>query len=255
MPSLQLQEYLRLRFDGTPVEIAAERSGIGLAEAQMHEEAIEAGELALPGPTQETPMPGMTNEEEERETPQPFIRADMAAISKLIGKDGRIDKLKEKMDKARGELGTEYQKIENDFHGNRAAVKLVHKLTKGTINAAYDFMRTFLPLCAQFGLLPEDDLVDLAHNQKSDSEEEPGISAAETAPRSADVHQFPAGENAIDRAKKAMAGGDKPPAPKGPEGDTDLVEAADATAEEIQRQREEDGRAFDEAEQAQATVN
>lgn len=48
MPSLQLHEYLRLRADGVPVEEAAERSTIGLQEARLWEEDIEAGEVELP---------------------------------------------------------------------------------------------------------------------------------------------------------------------------------------------------------------
>jgi hypothetical protein len=72
MPSYQLQEYLQLRAAGENVEAASERSGIGLTEAHLHEEAIASGELALP-PTQEARMGGLTNEEEERETPQPHM--------------------------------------------------------------------------------------------------------------------------------------------------------------------------------------
>lgn len=48
MPSLQLSNYLQLRADGRTVEQAAEESGIGLAEARLHEEDIERGDLILP---------------------------------------------------------------------------------------------------------------------------------------------------------------------------------------------------------------
>jgi uncharacterized protein (UPF0335 family) len=50
MPSVQLSQYLQLRADGEPVETAAEQSGIGLAEALLHEADIESGELPLPAP-------------------------------------------------------------------------------------------------------------------------------------------------------------------------------------------------------------
>jgi uncharacterized protein (UPF0335 family) len=46
--SVQLSEYLQLRADGVRVEEAARRSTIGLAEARLHEAAIESGDLPLP---------------------------------------------------------------------------------------------------------------------------------------------------------------------------------------------------------------
>ena len=48
MPSFQLQHYLQLRADGVRVDTAAEASGIGLAEARLHEEDIANGALELP---------------------------------------------------------------------------------------------------------------------------------------------------------------------------------------------------------------
>jgi uncharacterized protein (UPF0335 family) len=48
MSSVQLSEYLQLRADGVSVEEAARRSTIGLAEALLHEAAIESGDLTLP---------------------------------------------------------------------------------------------------------------------------------------------------------------------------------------------------------------
>lgn len=48
MPSLQLARYLQLRADGVSVEAAAEQSGIGQVEAELHEQSIAAGELELP---------------------------------------------------------------------------------------------------------------------------------------------------------------------------------------------------------------
>lgn len=245
MPSRQLNEYLRLRTAGESVAVASERSGIGLAEAQLSEEAIASGELALP-PMQEARMGGLTNEEEEREQPQPHIAPKIDDIAKLVGRDGQLDKLEEKMATARGAIAQKYQHIENDLHGNRKAVKIVRNLLGMTTDAAYDFMRTFLRLAGRFDLLPSDDLVDLAEQvDKPKVEAEPGVSAADLAPKSGEVHQFPSRENAIDRHTKALAGGDKPPAPKGPPGDTDLVEAGDAVAQEIEEQRRKDAEAFE----------
>lgn len=51
MPSVQLASYLQMRADGESVEVASERSGIGLAEARLHEEDIAAGTLPLPQPS------------------------------------------------------------------------------------------------------------------------------------------------------------------------------------------------------------
>lgn len=48
MPSFNLTRYLRARASGATVEDACEQSGIGLGEAELHEKAIERGELKLP---------------------------------------------------------------------------------------------------------------------------------------------------------------------------------------------------------------
>lgn len=195
-------------------------------------------------------MAGMTNDEEERETPQPHIAADIDKIAPLVAQDGQIHKAEERAQKARSDLGNLYQKIENDFHGNRKAVKLVRSLMAGTTDAAYDFVRTFLRLAARFDLLPADDLVDLAEQAEAGTIaaglDDSGISSADLAPKSAKVLDHPARENAIDRAKKALEGGGKP-APDGPPGDTDLVEAGEEVAAEIEAQRRKDSAAFDEA--------
>lgn len=193
-------------------------------------------------------MAGLTNDEEERETPQPHIAADIDKIAPLVAQDGQIHKAEERAQKARSDLGNLYQKIENDFHGNRKAVKLVRGLLAGTTDAAYDFTRTFMRLAARFDLLPADDLVDLAEQvDLPRDDEEKGQSAADVAPKSAKVVDHPARENAIDRAKKALEGGSGKPAPDGPPGDTDLVEAGEAVAADIEEQRRKDSQAFDEA--------
>lgn len=199
-------------------------------------------------------MPSLTNDEEERETPQPHLPAKIDEIAKLIEKDGPLDKLHEKMATARGTLAQKYQHIEADLHGNRKAVKLVHTLLQGTTDAAYDFMRTFMRLAHRFDLVPEDDLVDMAekvHERESSppaKDEDPGVKVSDAAPKkpSATVHELPQRENAIDRASKAMKGGDRPPAPKGPEGSTDLGQAGEDVAKEIEEQRRRDAEAFEE---------
>jgi hypothetical protein len=201
-------------------------------------------------------MPNKTDNEEERdnETPQPHIAANIEKIVPLVEKNGQIDKLEEKMAKARGDLGNVYQKIENDFHGNRKAVKLVRTLLGGTTDAAYDFMRTFMRLAHHFGLVPEDDLVDMAERigqrGPEDDEDGPKVDPAfASAPKvEKPKNTAPSRPNALDRHQEALRTGGKPPAPKGPDGDTDLVEAGNSVAEDIEAQRAEDAVLFDEAE-------
>lgn len=142
-----------------------------------------------------------TDEEEERLEPQPHIKANIEGIVALVSKNGLIDKAEEKAAKARGELGRHYQKVENDYHGNRKAVKLIRTLEAGTIDAAYDFMRTFMPLAQHFGLIPEDDLVSMANKGSEAGEGEGAIDFG--ALRRA------RGPSALDRAKEHLEGGQR----------------------------------------------
>lgn len=199
-------------------------------------------------------MPAMTDDEEEREERQPHVKANIDKLAQMIGANGAVHKAEERAEKARSDLGNLYQKAENDYHGNRKAVKLVRQLVKGTDEAAHDFMRTFLHLAHRFGLFPSEDLVDIANREQPTEAEinkEGQVTAADAGPKTpaTNVHELPKRESAIDRHKKRLETGDKPPAPKGPEGDTDFVEAADAVVEdkeaEIARQRAEDAAKFD----------
>lgn len=199
-------------------------------------------------------MASMTDEEEERESPQPHVKANIEKIAGLVGPNGQIAKAEERAQKARGELGNIYQKVENDYHGNRKAVKLIRTLVAGTEEAAHDFMRTFMHLAHRFALFPHEDLVDIASREQPSEAEinnEGKTTAAEKGPKkaSATVHELPVRESAIERAQKQIATGGKPPAPAGPPGDTDLVEAADAVVDEkqaeIDRQKAEDAAKFD----------
>lgn len=149
-------------------------------------------------------MADLTDEEEERLEPQPHVKANIDAIANLIGKDGRVAKAEEKGQKARGELGNIYQKIANDYHGNIGAAKLVRRLESGTVDAAYDFMRTFIPLAQRFGLIPEDDLVDQAHLKGGTAGEE-GSGVLHFPSR-----RKPPGESALDNAREHLSGGTRP---------------------------------------------
>lgn len=170
-------------------------------------------------------------DERDNQVSEPFIAANIDKIAPLVDNDGKIARAEEKAQKARSDLGNIYQQIENDFHGNRAAVKLARALIAGTTDKAHDFMRTFLPLARRFNLIPGEDLVDMMDRGAPPAESsEAGVSAADMAPQSATVHEFPPRENAIDRAKAAMNGSSGPPAPSGP----DLDEVADATVAEIE---------------------
>lgn len=198
-----------------------------------------------------------TDAEEERDggVSEPFIAANIEKIAPLVDNDGKIARAEEKAQKARSDLGNIYQQIENDFHGNRAAVKLARALIAGTTDKAHDFMRTFLPLARRFNLIPGEDLVDMMSAGEPPAEsDEPGVSSADMAPKSATVHEFPARETAIDRAEAALKGGTGKPAPGGPPGDTDLVEAAEEVAAEIEEQRRKDAADFDEASGAAPTA-
>lgn len=198
-------------------------------------------------------MPGLTDEEEERIEPTPHVAANIDKLVPLVAKDGKIDKAEERMTKARNELGNIYQGIEKDLHGNRKAVKLVRTLLAGTTDAAYDFMRTFLPLAHRFKLVPEDDLVDLAAKVEAsdggdtDEAEGDGVSVADLAPKSHFKKAAEPKDDAISRHVEALKTGGKPPAPKGPPGDLDLADAGSDVADEIAAQRAKDAESFDEA--------
>lgn len=214
-------------------------------------------------------MANKTEDEEKRDGDQrePFLAAKIDKIVPLIEHDGKVHKLEEFISTKAGDLSAVYQQIQKDFHGNLKAVKLCRQLSTMTTDKAFDFMRTFMPLAKALGLIPSEDLVDLMGGVEEPDfstrgDKERGQSVADVAPK-ADKRVVPitTGKNAIDRAKEALASGNKPPAPKGPPGDTDFVEHADAVVadrlkeqEAIDAQRKTDGAEFDKME-TQATVN
>lgn len=182
-----------------------------------------------------------TDREEERDdkVSEPFLKAKVDKIAPLVEHDGQIHRLENKVQTAAGELSKVYEKIKKDFHGNPAAVKLVRRLASGPTDKAYDFMRTFLPLAKRFDLIPGEDLVDMMGGAGGDApaapeaDEDPTVSAADVAPVSGEkALPGETGDDPISRAKAHLQNGTKPPAPKGPDGDTDLVEAGEAVAEE-----------------------
>ncbi len=198
-------------------------------------------------------MAQQTDLEEQRDQPQPFLPPKIDKIAALVANNGSIHVAEEKAQKAASDLGNLYKKIETDFHGNRKAVKLIRTLVGGTLDQAHDFMRSFLHLAAHFNLMPPADLVDIAEKVKDRDPEDPGVSAADMAPKGkARPALTVVGDNAIDRAKKALQNGGKPdiPAPKGPPGDFDLADAGSDVADDIARQREEDRVAFEASEAA-----
>lgn len=99
-----------------------------------------------------------TDAEDERMTMQPHVQPKIKEIAELIRRDGMIHRGEEKGQKANADLAKHYQKIEKDYHGHKGAVKAVRGLVKGTIDDAYDFMRTFVGLAEHFELFPEADL-------------------------------------------------------------------------------------------------
>jgi len=179
----------------------------------------------------------MTDEEEERVTPIPHTQAKVAKIAELIDHDGLVHKAEEKSEKARSDLGNLYQKMEKDFHGNRKAIKAIRTLIKGSTDAAYDYMRTFLPLAHQFGLVPNDDLSDKAGGGTNPD--------GTTGTIDSNVAKFP---SKLDEVKDSTAAHAKPkfgdPMPKfvGSKGEIDEQKKA----WKIQQQRLADEAEFDE---------
>jgi uncharacterized protein (UPF0335 family) len=76
VPSLQLARYLQLRANGVTVEAAAEESRIGIKEAELHEEAIAAGELELPHARARAREDQPSGEEASMEDVQTSIRVN-----------------------------------------------------------------------------------------------------------------------------------------------------------------------------------
>lgn len=103
-------------------------------------------------------MAEITEQEDERMTGQPHIRPKIDEIVKLLAQNGPLHKGEEAGQAANASLAKVYQKIEKDFHGNKAAVKCIRQLVKMSDDKAFDFMRTFEPLADYFHLYPNDDL-------------------------------------------------------------------------------------------------
>jgi hypothetical protein len=99
-----------------------------------------------------------TEAEDERMTMQPHVKPKIKEIAELIRRDGLIHRGEEKGQKANADLAKHYTKITNDYHGHKGAVKAIRGLVKGTIDDAYDFMRTFVGLAEHFDLFPGEDL-------------------------------------------------------------------------------------------------
>lgn len=122
-----------------------------------------------------------TEAEEKRIEPQPTVEIDFDSIIHLIGKSGEIANFEDQMDTAKGSLGATYKKIQNDHHGNIAAVKKIKQLNRMTEEKASDFMRTFLGLAERMGLLPREDMVDMAESNKQSSAMDDTVSDLEKA--------------------------------------------------------------------------
>lgn len=122
-----------------------------------------------------------TEAEEKRLEPQPTVEIDFDSIINLIGKSGEIANFQDQMDTAKGSLGATYKKIQNDHHGNIAAVKKIKQLDRMTEEKASDFMRTFIGLAERMGLLPRKDMVDMAQSDEQQSSMDSTVSDLEEA--------------------------------------------------------------------------
>jgi hypothetical protein len=193
-------------------------------------------------------MVGQTDAESLRddESPEPFIPPKIDKLIPIVAPNGKLHKLEEKAATIRGDMGAAYKGLQDDFHGNRKAVKLIRGLIGMSQDKAMDFMRTFLPLASHFHLMPEEDLVSAAerataHGQRvAAAKEEPEQKLGDTAPvsREAGADPLPERTNAIDRAREHLQGGTKP-APASSETD-DLGQAGEEEALAIKLRREAD---------------
>ena len=145
--------------------------------------------------------------------PVPHTRANVAEIAKIIDKNGKMSHLETAQGKAMGAVGAEYKRIEKDYHGNIAAVKKIRQLAAGKVDVCYDYMRTFIPLAREMGLLPDDDLVDRSEGENKVSSaldaKKSSTKAGKKAPAEAGVGDTPA-KKSVDEFYDAKKDADVP---------------------------------------------
>jgi hypothetical protein len=154
MPSVQLSNYLQLRADGETVEVAAERSGIGLGEARLHEDDIAAGDLPLPPPSTRRTTMARGEGEKVKEVAAP----DFAKMKRIFLTD--LKPANEQNAKSRGDLSAAWGAIEKDCHCNKRAAKLLFKLNGESEETRDDFLRTLYGGMKALGIGISADLVD-----------------------------------------------------------------------------------------------
>lgn len=87
-------------------------------------------------------------------------RPDFKRMAKVMTKD--LKPLSEEGAKVRGDQSAAWKVIADDCHCNKRAAKALFKLLYESDETRDDYLRTFLPGLKALGLIPENDLVDIA---------------------------------------------------------------------------------------------
>lgn len=160
MPSFQLAHYLQLRADGEPVEAAAEQSGIGPAEARLHEADIASGDLPLPPPRGRARVPAPAREDEQpgegTSTANGTVAGDELRL--LIE---RVERLKEQIKGLNDDVRDIYAEAKARGY-DAAAMKRVIRLRAMEPHARQEAEAVLAPYLDALGLSPDHSTIALA---------------------------------------------------------------------------------------------
>jgi uncharacterized protein (UPF0335 family) len=156
MPSFQLQKYLQLRADGYTVEDASEQSGIGLAEARLHEIDIESGELELPSARTRAPAREGEHPKEETSMSNGNIAADELRL--LIE---RIERLHEERQGIADDIKDVFQEAKSQGFDTKA-MKQVMKLRKMEPHVRQEAEALLGTYLSALGMTPIEEAISLA---------------------------------------------------------------------------------------------
>lgn len=158
MPSVQLSNYLQLRADGETVETASERSGIGLAEARLHEDDIASGDLPLPPPSRARAPARVREVEQPGET---TMATGTVAADELRLLIERIERLKEEIKGLNDDVRDVYAEAKSrgfDTSAMKQVIK-IRKMEPHTLQEAEAVLATYLDA---LGISPDRATIALA---------------------------------------------------------------------------------------------
>lgn len=168
--SVQLDRYLAERALGSTMHTAASRSGIGIDEARLTENALARREITLPEP--ETAMATIRKHEEKKimadkesdaggvtEVQQP----DFAKAVRIFRQD--IKPAVEAAGERSQEASTGYKAIKKDCRVNTRAAKFVFKLAGESEEKRNDVLRSVRGLLEAMNIGITDDLVSDAEGE------------------------------------------------------------------------------------------